>query len=50
MEKRQEIIERIEKLTDKQFELLIALHSQQLQESDQTSQVGCPRVDIPSQS
>jgi hypothetical protein len=30
--KKQEIIERIENLTDKQFELLIALYSQQEQE------------------
>lgn len=32
MNKKQELIERIEKLTDAQFELLIALYSQQDQE------------------
>lgn len=32
MNKKQELIERIEKLTDEQFELLIALYSQQEQE------------------
>lgn len=32
MNKKQELIERIEKLTDAQFELLIALYSQQEQE------------------
>ena len=33
MNKRQEILDRIEKLSDKQIELLIALYSQQEQES-----------------
>ena len=38
MEKKQQIIDRIEKLTDEQFELLISLFSQQEQESAQASQ------------
>ena len=33
MNKKQELIARIEKLTDEQFEMLIALYSQQEQES-----------------
>ena len=32
MDKKQDLIERIEKLTDEQFELLIALYSQQEKE------------------
>lgn len=38
MNKRQELIERIEKLTDEQFELLISLFAQQEQESVQVDQ------------
>ena len=38
MNKRQELITRIEKLTDKQFELLINLYSQQEQEFVRVSQ------------
>lgn len=38
MNKKQELIERIEKLTDKQFELLIHLFFQQEQESVRVSQ------------
>ena len=39
MNKTQELIERIEKLTPEQFEMLIALYSQQEQEFAQASQV-----------
>ena len=39
MNKKQELIERIEKLTPEQFELLIALYSQQEQEFVRASQV-----------
>ena len=39
MDKKQDLIERIEKLTDKQFELLISLFSQQEQESVRVGQV-----------
>jgi hypothetical protein len=39
---RKNIIERIEKLTDEQFELLIALYSQQEQESVPAVPVGNP--------
>ena len=42
MNKRQDIINRIEKLTDKQFELLIHLFSQQEQESARVSQFEHP--------
>ena len=42
MTKKQDIINRIEKLTDKQFELLINLFSQQEQESVQVVQVEHP--------
>ena len=42
MNKKQELIERIEKLTPEQFELLIALYSQQEQEFAQASQVEPP--------
>ena len=38
MKKKQDLINRIEKLTDKQFELLINLFSQQEQESVPVSQ------------
>ena len=38
MDKKQNLIERIEKLTPEQFELLIALYSQQEQESAQVFQ------------
>ena len=38
MEKKQDLINRIEKLTDEQFELLIYLYSQQEQESVRVSQ------------
>ena len=38
MNKKEEIISRIEKLSDKQFELLMALYSQQERESVQVSQ------------
>ena len=39
MNKKEEIINRIEKLTEEQFELFIYLYSQQEQESAPTSQV-----------
>ena len=39
MDKRQELIKRIEKLTPEQFDLLITLYSRQEQESVQVSQV-----------
>ena len=42
MNKRQDLINRIEKLTDKQFELLINLFSQQEQEFAQVGQVEHP--------
>ena len=42
MNKKQEIIKRIEKLTPEQFELLIGLYSQQEQESVQVSQSDHP--------
>ena len=42
MEKKQELINRIEKLTDKQFELLISLFSQQEQESVRVSRFEHP--------
>lgn len=38
MNKKQELIERIEKLTDEQFEMLISLFAQQEQESVQVWQ------------
>ncbi len=38
MNKKQELIERIEKLTDEQFEMLISLFAQQEQESVQVDQ------------
>lgn len=38
MNKRQDLINQIEKLTDKQFELLIALFAEQEQESVRVSQ------------
>ena len=38
MDKKQEIIKRIENLTDEQFELLIALYSQQEREFVRASQ------------
>ena len=38
MNKKQDLIERIEKLTDKQFELLISLFNQEEQENVQSSQ------------
>ena len=48
MEKKQELINRIEKLTDKQFELLISLYSQQEQESVRVSQFEHPSYFQPS--
>lgn len=42
MNKLQAIIERIENLTEEQFELLLTLFSQQEQESAQADQVGLP--------
>lgn len=39
MNKREEIISRIERLTDEQFELLMSLFARQEQESVQASQV-----------
>ena len=42
MNKAQELIERIEKLTPEQFEQLITLYSQQYQEFVQVSQVEPP--------
>ena len=40
MNKKQELIERIEKLTDEQFELLISLFAQQAQEFVQDDPIG----------
>lgn len=48
MEKKQDLINRIEKLTDKQFELLIHLYSQQEQESVRVSQFEHPSYSQPS--
>ena len=48
MNKKEEIINRIEKLSDEQFELLIALYSQQEQESVQASQSERPSFLQPS--
>ena len=48
MNKKDELIKRIEKLTDKQFELLIALYSQQEQEFVQVSQSDCPSFPQPA--
>ena len=48
MEKKQDLISRIEKLTDKQFELLISLFSQQEQESVRVSQFEHPSFSQPS--
>ena len=42
MNKKQELIDRIEKLTPEQFELLIALYSQQEQEFVRASQAAPP--------
>ena len=42
MDKKQELIERIEKLSDAQFELLITLYSQQEQEFAQAAPIGNP--------
>ena len=42
MNKKQELINRIEKLTPEQFELLLTLFSQQEQESVQVVQAGNP--------
>ena len=42
MMKKQDLINRIEKLTDEQFELLITLFAQQEQESVQVSQFEHP--------
>ena len=42
MDKKQDLINRIEKLTDEQFELLISLYSQQSQEFVQDGQVEHP--------
>lgn len=42
MDRKQELIERIEKLTDEQFELLITLYSQQEQEFVPISQFEPP--------
>ena len=48
MEKKQDLISRIEKLTDKQFELLIYLYSQQEHESVRVSQFEHPSYSQPS--
>ena len=48
MNKKQELIERIEKLTDEQFELLIALYSQQERESAQDALIEHPTFLQPS--
>ena len=48
MEKKQDLINRIEKLTDKQFELLISLFSQQEQESVRVSPTEHPSFSQPS--
>ena len=48
MNKRQELIERIDKLTPEQFELLIALYSQQEKEFVQASQFEHPSFLEPS--
>ena len=48
MEKKQDLINRIEKLTDEQFELLIYLYSQQEQESVRVSQFEHPSFSQPS--
>ncbi len=47
-ERKKDIVERIEKLTDKQFELLIYLYSQQGQESAQVSQAVHPSSSLPA--
>ena len=49
MNKRQEVINQIEKLTDKQFELLIALFAEQEQESVRASQYQHPSFAQPSE-
>ena len=47
--KKQDLINRIERLTDKQFELLIALYSQREQESVRVSQFEHPSSSQPSE-
>ena len=48
MNKKQEIIDRIEKLTDQQFELLITLYAQQEQEFVQVAQFEPPTFPQPA--
>lgn len=48
MNKRQEIIERIEKLTPEQFEVLLTLYSLQEQESAQAVPVGNQSYFVPA--
>ena len=48
MEKKQDLINRIEKLTDKQFELLISLFSQHEQETVRVSPPEHPSFSQPS--
>jgi hypothetical protein len=48
MNKKKDIIERIKKLTDEQFELLIYLYSQQEQEFAQDGQAVHPSSSLPA--